>query len=131
MTKSNLMNPLLINALNLIAEEVHRNAKSKGFYDSDETLPEFIARSCANMHGEISELWEACRKHELSKICDKSKAIADICGIPLNCEEEELADIIIRALDHACFRKIDIGKAVALKHAYNQTRSYRHGGKAA
>lgn len=126
-----MMNQILINALNLVAEEVYQNAASKGFHDYEESNDQFIARSCANMHGEVSELWEAFRKHKLAELCDKAEAMQELKLEPLNNEEEELADIIIRALDHARRRKIDIGQAVATKHTYNQTRPYRHGGKAA
>lgn len=77
----------------------------------------------ANIHGETSELWEAARKGQLLDTCDKK------CG--LTCEEEELADIIIRALDTACARNINIGRAVLTKHEYNTTRSHKHGGKLA
>lgn len=119
------MNPLLQNALNLIAEEVFNNARAHGFHDSDEDEGQFLTRTVANIHGEVSELWEAYRKHELRKPCDKNTFE------PLNCADEELADIVIRALDTAARLKIDIGRAVAIKHAYNVQREYRHGGKAA
>ncbi len=42
----------------------------------------------------------------------------------------ELADIIIRTVDFAATRGIDLDKAVAEKVAYNETREFRHGGKA-
>jgi hypothetical protein len=45
--------------------------------------------------------------------------------------EEELADIIIRAMDTACVFGLDIGNAVKLKHEYNKTRPHKHGGKLA
>lgn len=45
-------------------------------------------------------------------------------GIP-----SELADIIIRVLDICGTHGIDIASAIADKMAYNETRSYRHGGK--
>lgn len=50
---------------------------------------------------------------------------------PLTCAEEELADVIIRALDTAGTLRIDIDRAVRIKHAYNETRPHRHGGKLA
>jgi NTP pyrophosphatase (non-canonical NTP hydrolase) len=52
-------------------------------------------------------------------MCDKD--------CPLTCEEEELADIIIRVLDTSKARGIDIGKAVEMKMAYNSGRPFMHG----
>lgn len=45
-------------------------------------------------------------------------------GIPA-----ELADIVIRVMDCAVRYGIDLGQEIELKHAYNKTRPYRHGGK--
>ena len=42
---------------------------------------------------------------------------------------EELADVIIRALDMAAYWDYDIDKAVKDKIEKNKTRGYRHGGK--
>jgi NTP pyrophosphatase (non-canonical NTP hydrolase) len=41
----------------------------------------------------------------------------------------ELADCIIRILDLAGAYNIDMEELVKLKHNYNKTRPYRHGGK--
>jgi NTP pyrophosphatase (non-canonical NTP hydrolase) len=41
----------------------------------------------------------------------------------------EIADVIIRILDLAGAYDIDMEELVKLKHAYNKTRPYRHGGK--
>jgi len=49
----------------------------------------------------------------------------------LVCVEEELADIIIRALDTAAAMGLRIGDAIKAKHEYNLTRSHKHGGKLA
>ena len=115
------MNQLLINALNLIAEEVHENAKSKGFHPIDEPIEVFVANQCNNMHGEIQELWDAWRKGCQDMNCDKP--------VLLSCSEEELADIIIRALDVSERLGIDIGQAIDVKHEYNKTRPHKHGKK--
>jgi NTP pyrophosphatase (non-canonical NTP hydrolase) len=111
--------------LNRIAEEVYDNACNKGFHDNenDESTVQSMARHTANLHGEVSELWEAARKGALLKPCDKDAN--------LNCMEEELADIIIRAMDTAAVFGVDIGNAVKLKHEYNKTRPHKHGGKLA
>lgn len=112
-------------ALNDLSEIVYKNAEEKGFHDEDKERSDVqnYAIWTANMHGEVSELWEAARKGQLLDTCDKE------CD--LTCEEEELADIIIRALDTACARGIDIGHAVLTKHEYNTTSSHKHGGKLA
>lgn len=41
----------------------------------------------------------------------------------------EFADCIIRILDYCGHEGIDIGEAIKIKHEYNKTRPYRHGGK--
>ena len=41
----------------------------------------------------------------------------------------ELADCIIRILDYCGHENIDIENVIKIKHEYNKTRSYKHGGK--
>lgn len=43
--------------------------------------------------------------------------------------EEELADIVIRVMDIAEDRSIDLGDVIQRKLEYNRQRGYRHGGK--
>jgi hypothetical protein len=117
--------------LSTVAFNVHKNARDKGFYDDAESEMQFLARSTANMHGEVSELWEAARDDKLQKPCDKADKMKEAGIPPLTCEEEELADIIIRACDHAERRGINISLCVARKHAFNRTRPPKHGGKRA
>jgi len=121
--------------LNSLAEDVYLNACMHGFHDGDsaKTDIELLAKWTANLHGEVSELWEAARKGQIEKDCDKEATI--VCpnvGIRrLTCAEEELADIIIRALDTSSALDIDIGAAVIAKHEFNKTRPHLHGGKLA
>ena len=107
-------------SLNRLRDKAYRGAASKGFYDKGQPS---VGDYCANLHGEVSELWEAFRKGLLHKPCDKA---AD-----LTCLEEELADILIRCFDMAGALDVDLDRAVAEKMRYNATRSYRHGGKVA
>ena len=108
--------------LNQLASKVYTIATAHGFHKGEyiggQTV-ERMAAFVANLHGEVSELWEAVRKNKLFLQCDKP--------IPMNCAEEELADIVIRALDTAASLGIDIGRAVQIKSAYNETRPYMHG----
>jgi NTP pyrophosphatase (non-canonical NTP hydrolase) len=106
-------------SFNEVAEYVYDIAKDKGFYDKEVNM----ASVTSNIHGEVSELWDAYRKNQLFKQCDKP--------VNLMCIEEELADIIIRALETANAYNLNIGEAIKLKSEYNKTRPYRNGGKLA
>lgn len=114
-------------ALNVLADHVWSVSKSKGF--KDEPVP--VSTSCANLHGEVSELWEAFRAGKLNEPCDKAEGMRKLGLEPLTCAEEEIADVIIRALDTAKDLGIDAGRAVAVKDFYNQHRPHRNGGKLA
>jgi NTP pyrophosphatase (non-canonical NTP hydrolase) len=119
--KEKIMTDEQIKAINEVAGEMYANACDKGFHDQD-TDPLAIGRIAefiANLHEETSELWSAARKGELYKQCDKP--------VPLTCAAEELADIVIRAMDTSVGMGIDLGTAIATKHRYNQTRIRMHG----
>lgn len=115
--------------LNEWRDIVYKLACEKGFH-SIHAQPD-LATFCANLHGEVSELWEAYRAGQLNKPCDKSEKMKEHDIGPLSCAEEELADIVIRALDVSGALNIDISRAVKLKNDYNQTRAFRHGNKLA
>lgn len=121
-----------LRSLNEWASAVWALAEEKGFRDDyDPTSREAIAIYCTNLHGEVSELWEAFRAGKLYEPCDKATKMAAAGIQPLTCVDEELADIIIRALDVAAALGRDIDMAVMSKHAYNKTRPFKHGGKRA
>lgn len=107
--------------LSVVAAKVFIIAKEHGFHNGDEVGSidmDRVAKFCANLHGEVSELWEAARKGHLRGKCDKP--------IDLACADEELADIVIRAFDTAHTLGLDIGRAIAIKSAYNESRAYMH-----
>lgn len=111
------------------ADAVHALAWDKGWHSLDETEDQFVERCCNNLHDEVSELHEAWRNNRLHSTCDKADEMRK-AGLPvLTCIEEEFADIIIRALDNCRRLKVDIGRAIDVKHQFNQTRTTRHGGK--
>lgn len=105
--------------LNALANAVWNVARSKGFRENVGDVS--IATYVANLHGEVSELWEAYRRGKLFEQCDKDTPET------LTCAEEELADIIIRALDTAAELGIDLDRAMRVKLAYNLTRPFKHG----
>lgn len=91
----------------------------------------YFASFIMNLHGEVSELYEAFVENRLHEPCDKASKMEEMGLSPLNCAAEELADIIIRALDTAETLGIDIGEAIRVKSKYNESRPFRHGGKKA
>lgn len=104
--------------LNELAKEIHENSINHGWWETERELPEILAL----IHSEVSEVLEEYRNHkqptETYFLLDKPE------GIP-----SELADIIIRVLDYCAYAGIDIDEAVRIKHEYNKTREYKHGGK--
>lgn len=116
----------IVNHLNGLAELAHACAKDHGFHDENagRSTVENFAIWTTNIHGEVSELWEAARNNTLDQPCDKP-------ALNLTCEEEELADIILRTLDLAKARNVNIGLAVIMKYNFNLTRPHKHGHKLA
>jgi len=111
-------------SLNELAKEFWQVSADHGFHDEGpDGANNDISAFVANLHGEISEFWEAYRKDTLDKKCDKS--------IELTCAEEELSDIIIRTLEYGQQLGLDMDRAVTIKNEYNKTRPWRHGGKKA
>lgn len=111
------------------ADIAWKTSKNKGFHEpgSNDTL----AAQIVNMHAELSELWEAVRNNTLHDLCQKAQEMSDRNIKPLTCAEEELADLLIRALDTAQQHNICILSAVRAKMQYNLWRTFRHGGKTA
>jgi NTP pyrophosphatase (non-canonical NTP hydrolase) len=117
-------------ALNNLMFMIYRHNLEKGWRTPDDHP--IVGDYIANIHSEVSELWEAHRRHKLDAPCDKSETMHEQFGEILSSKEEEIADIIIRALDTAHAVGItNVGRAVRLKHLYNKTRAYRHGNLAA
>jgi NTP pyrophosphatase (non-canonical NTP hydrolase) len=134
--------PEQLELFNQVRDYVAANAKNKGFKDPPPGISQDVwfspaldhiraAVYASNLHGEQSELWEAARKGKMHELCDKAEEMK-ARGLPaLTCVEEELADIIIRALDNAAEFNVDIAHAIAVKMAFNSGRPFQHGGKRA
>ena len=107
---------------NELAQRVHQNAISKGWWDEERNFGETIAL----MHEELSEaLSEYRHGRSYTEIYSTTElnGIQKPEGIPV-----ELCDTIIRILDFLGSLDIDIDSVMASKIAYNETRPYRHGG---
>lgn len=120
-----------------LAEYINAWAKSKGWND-DRSFGDDIAL----MHSELSEALEEYRNgrllgevyysykdsggtintnesHQVNGDANKPEGVAS-----------ELADTIIRILHTSAMRGIPTARVLVEKMAYNETREYRHGGKA-
>jgi NTP pyrophosphatase (non-canonical NTP hydrolase) len=118
MTKTNFMD---------FANETHELAKEKGWWGMSEVrlFPEVVAL----IHSEVSEAleeWRAGRAPSDVYFSKDSAGNEKPEGIGI-----ELADVIIRVLDYCARENIDIDYMLNLKHEYNKTRPFRHGGKKA
>jgi NTP pyrophosphatase (non-canonical NTP hydrolase) len=119
-------------AIERVAEQMYQVSADHGFHDGEargqeSATIERLAIFIANLHGECSELWEAARKGQLFQNCDKE--FAPLALPPLNNAEEELADIVIRAMDTAHTLGVRLGRAIAIKTEYNRQRAHKHGKK--
>lgn len=99
-----------------LQEEIHSLAKEKGWWENS-NIPEKLLM----IHSEVSEAVECYR---LDAIEYTDKLYNKPFGYPT-----ELADIVIRVMDLAENSKIDLFEMIKIKHEYNKTRPYRHGGK--
>lgn len=111
--------------LSKIADKVHETAVEKGWWP---TGGRHLGEILMNIVGEAAELWESYRDNTLGHASSKEIEVADD-GRLLTNEEEEVADILIRTLDYAAHRGLDVDEIVEAKMHYNKKRPYRHGWK--
>ena len=98
-------------ALPQLGAAINRWMNHQGFWTSSN-----FGEKIALVHSELSEALEANRKSLMSDHCPE-----------LTGEAEELADAVIRILDLAAQRDINLVEAIAVKMEYNLTRPYKHG----
>lgn len=122
--------------INELAQEIHKVNVKNGFYEDEKNIGEMIAL----IHSELSEMLEADRKgrefefprfgytiKHLMEINDNDKFKHYFESQTKDTFEDELADSIIRLLDLAAFRGIDIEGHIKAKLRYNSLRPYKHG----
>lgn len=144
--------------LNQLRDEIHANAREKGFYDN----PKETGTLLMLIVSELAEALEAdreyayCRdfngykKYKKEEFELKHKQETDVNYMPKspllikssneieidafeiyvkNTLEDELADTIIRTLDLCGYLNIDIERHVDMKMKYNKLREKKHGKK--
>lgn len=144
-------------SLNQLRDEIHANAKEKGFCDQKREVGTMLMLI-------VSELAEALEADRVGYFCNfskyeedkkysfelKHKQETDVRFMPRspssiqtpeeiekeafekyikNTFEDELADVIIRTLDICGYLNIDIERSVLAKMRYNKTREKMHSKK--
>jgi len=125
--------------INKLAKEINENAISKGFYEDEKNIGEMLCL----IHSEVSEALEADRKGKYAVESFNMKNNINLNDIGSDVQyfkqefevaykdtfEDELADIMIRVMDLAAFKGVDLEKHIKAKMLYNSFREHKHGKK--
>jgi len=103
--------------VNDLMVRAHANSKAHGFWDGPQNTSEKLMLI-------VTELAEACEwlRMDTGDGPAPSNHIPEFSGFT-----EELADVVIRAMDLAGSRKADLGGAILAKMKYNESRPIKHG----
>jgi hypothetical protein len=127
-------------SLNQLSKSIHEGNVQRGFYETQQANGTLLMLVVS----ELSEALEADRagKHaDLNYFNDRIKEIEETKGSEISKEEyalvfkntlkdtyeDEIADAIIRLLDHCGYKNIDIEAHISAKLKYNETRAHKHG----
>ena len=118
--------------INKLSKEIHEITKSKGFYDTERNMGEILCL----IHSEVSEALEADRANKTSSTEISELMILNDVDFKAKFEEstkntfeDELADILIRVMDLAGYKDIDLESHIKAKMRYNALREHKHGKK--
>lgn len=132
-----------MNDIKFLQEKIHKNNIEKGFYQDEKNIGEMLCL----VHSEVSEALECDRKDKycelhnenwkdgnetLLEMLDNSDDVdfkVSFERLVKDSFEDELSDIVIRVLDLAEYKKIDLYNHILLKMRYNSLRGFKHGKK--
>lgn len=124
--------------INEMVTEAHAGASARGWWDKMRYTQRFerevvplgldpaavIAHLPAALLLVHSEVSEGCEDVRVGRLVTVLREDGKPEGLP-----SELADVVIRVADLCGALGIDLEREIRQKMAYNQTRSFRHGGK--
>ena len=122
--------------INKLSKEIHAINVKNGFYEHEKNIGEMLCL----IHSEVSEALECDRQDQYSNIIDlEAKALLEEKDNAVfkawfkeevkDSFEDELADVMIRVMDLADFKGIDLEFHIKAKMRYNSLRAYKHGKK--
>lgn len=107
----------------------HANAQEKGFYGDVRLITDLFTNDILSKE-EYDLLYARCEGSRIALIhSEASESLEAIRKGEAANEAEELADVIIRILDYAGWKGIDLQREVVEKMKHNETRGFKHGGK--
>jgi len=113
------------------AKEIHQANVAKGFYEK----PVEVGTHLMLITSELAEALEADRHHlsanvtnYIDELENQKRDFSEAFKANIkDSYEDEIADAMIRLLDHCGYRGIDIDFHIKEKLKYNKTRAHRHG----
>lgn len=118
MIHSDPINIAFCHAWKNLQAALYATHQEKGFAMPPDSPVIWDGNQIALMHGELSEAHEALRKDLMDDKITHRKGV-----------EVELADVVIRIMNYATDRGLDVAGAIVEKAAFNKSRPFMHGGK--
>ncbi len=121
----------LADLIDYIAGLCALNAESKGFHEDEEVVREILKGHPKQLEWFEAQILQAELGRQASEIGEAIEAVRKP-GVDHHCPqfsnfEIEQADVIIRVFDTCAKRKLNIGRALVAKLAYNASRPHKHG----
>ena len=109
---------------NEMMDKAYGAAEKAGWWDKPLDTPEQLLaldkEHLLLVMMEVAEAGEAIRR----PTAEQDKHIPEFTEL-----EAELADVVLRCMNYAKGRGLDLAGAIECKHNYNMNRPYKHGGK--